>query len=301
MTVSTFAGSIPVVLAMVAVSLVAITLGTRMIWVPTDDVYLAEDPPGSSTGVRGRVGRLIEQIGRPLAPVLAGLVQGKGRDTLVRRINAAGRPDGLDVDRFAAKRAGVVTLGLLVLVFYGLQGHLPIAVISGLAIAGSADLSLHRAARRRQDEIEQALPDLLDVITVSITAGGAFRPTLARVTQRIEGPLSEELTTALREMQLGTGRRTALTQLRERNTSPTLRQFVGAVLQAEELGTSIAATLQSLSDQMRRSAGQRAKQRADAVEKKIIVINAALFLPAMMIMLITVSLLGFGLGDALGR
>ncbi len=52
---------------------------------------------------------------------------------------------------------------------------------------------------------------------------------------------------------------------------------------------------------MRRSAGQRAKQRADAVEKKIIVINAALFLPAMMIMLITVSLLGFGLGDALQR
>ena len=295
------AASIPVMLALVIFSLVAITLGMRMIWVPTDDVYLAVDPEHTSTGLRGRVGGMIERIGRPLAPLLAGLVQGKARDRLARRIDAAGRPDGVDVDRFAAKRAGVVTLGLLIIIFYSLQGHIPIAVISGVAIAGSADLSLYLGAKRRQEEIERALPDLLDVITVSIMAGGAFRPTLARVSQRLEGPLSEELTTALREMQLGTGRRTAFTQLRERNTSPTLRQFVGAVLQAEELGTSIAATLQSLSDQMRRSAGQRAKQRADAVEKKIIVVNAALFLPAMMIMLITVSLLGFGLGDALRR
>ena len=293
--------SVPVMLALVAFGLIAMTLGIRMVWVPTDDVYLASDPHRSSTGLRGRVGGLIERIGLPLAPLLAGLAQGKARERLVRRIDAAGRPDNIDVDRFAAKRAGVVTLGLLIMVFYSLQGSIPIAVICGVAIAGSADLSLYLGAQRRQDEIERALPDLLDVITVSIMAGSSFRPTLARVSQRLDGPLSEELTTALREMQLGTGRRTAFTQLRDRNTSPTLRQFVGAVLQAEELGTSIATTLQSLSDQMRRSAGQRAKQRADAVEKKIIVINAALFLPAMMIMLITVSLLGFGLGDALQR
>lgn len=292
-------GSIPTMLALFAFSLVAIALGIRMMWVPSDGVYLVEGPPGSSTGLRGRIGRLVERLGRPLSPVLAGLARGKARDKLALRIDAAGRPDGLDIDRFVAKRAGVVTMGLLVMGVYGLQGNIPVAVISGLAIAGSADLSLHLAARRRQDDIEQALPDLIDVITVSIMAGGAFRPTLARVAQRTAGPLSEELTTALHEMQLGTDRRTALTQLSQRNTSPTLRRFVGAVLQAEELGSSITVTLQSLSDQMRRSAGQRAKQRADAVEKKIIVINAALFLPAMMIMLITVSLLGFGLGDAL--
>lgn len=293
--------SVPLILALATFALVAITLGVRMVWVPTADVYLAIDAQRPSSGLRGRVGGVIERIGRPLAPLLVGLARGRSRERLARRIDAAGRPDGIDVDRFVAKRAGVVTLGLLLMVFYSLQGNVAIAVISGVAIAASADLSLYLGASRRQQEIERALPDLLDVIIVSIIAGGSFRPTLARVSQRLEGPLSDELTTALREMQLGAGRRTAFTHLRERNTSPALRQFVGAVLQAEELGTSIAATLQSLSDQMRRSAGQRAKQRADAVEKKIIVVNAALFLPAMMIMLITVSLLGFGLGDALRR
>ena len=97
---------------------------------------------------------------------------------------------------------------------------------------------------------------------------------------------------------MGTGRRTAFVALQTRNTSPALRQFAAAVIQAEELGTSISTTLRALSDQMRRSAGQRARQRADGIEKRIILINAVLFLPAMMVMLVTVSLLGFGVAGA---
>lgn len=276
----------------------AVVLGVRDLWVPTSEVYLRRSAVEGGRRRSTLAGRLVERLGRPLAPVLARAVGEPSRRRLAARIDAAGRPDGLTVDRLLAKRAGVLTLGAVVLAAYAAQDRLVTGLVVAAVVAGSVDLTLHRQARRRQDEIEQSLPDLIDAITVSLGAGSAFRPTVARLCERWDGPASEELATTLRALDVGAGRRAAFTGLQNRNTSPALRQFAAAVVQAEELGTSIATTLRALADQMRRTAGQRARRRADSVEKRIIVINAVLFLPAMMVMLVTVSLLGFGVAGA---
>nr|WP_284291452.1 type II secretion system F family protein [Angustibacter aerolatus] len=96
------------------------------------------------------------------------------------------------------------------------------------------ELALRSARRRRQRSIDRDIPDFLDVLAVTVSAGLSFRAALERVASRYTGALADEITHTLREMDVGESRRNAFQRLRERNASEALDQFVVALLQAEE-------------------------------------------------------------------
>ena len=262
-------------------------VGARLLAVPGFDAPVLVPrtearPTGSITN------RMFERLGRPLAPWLARLLPAGARDRLGGRLLAAGGLGGVGVDRFLARRAGGLAAGLVLGGYWALTGSPVVGAAIAAVLTLRADVLLRGAARRRQDEIDRTLPDLLDVLAVTVLAGASFRLGLARVAEAFGGALSEELTTTLRRMELGVDRRTAFEELRDRNPAPALRKFVAAVLQAEELGSSLSGALGDLSVDIRKAEQYRARRRADSVDKTVALITTLILLPGMVLLVLTV-------------
>lgn len=130
-------------------------------------------------------------------------------------------------------------------------------------------LWLRTKVRRRQQAISVALPDLLDMLAVCVSAGMGFDVALTLLAERGEGPLYEELDRLLRELRIGEPREQAFRHLSERNSSEALRSFVDALLQAEELGSPIAATLERQAEDLRIYRRHRAREQGAKAATKI--------------------------------
>ena len=128
---------------------------------------------------------------------------------------------------------------------------------------------LSARVRQRQAAILKSLPDAFDLITVCVEAGLGLDAALARVAEKVEGPFAEELTITLREVSMGKLRREALKELAHRTGVQDLSSFNNAVVQAETMGTSIAAVLRVQADQMRIRRRQRAEQQAHQAPVKM--------------------------------
>ena len=157
------------------------------------------------------------------------------------------------------------------------------------------DVWLGRAGRLRQEAIERALPDFLDILAVSVRAGLGYRLALRRVAEALEGPVAEEMLTVLRQMELGQDRREAFLALRERNKSESLKSFVAAQLQAEELGVPLAEAVHDIADDMRRLAYQNARRQAQRASPRVSLIVTTLIVPgAVILILLSVYFAGTG-------
>ena len=246
------------------------------------------------------VGRLIVDLNERLAPYIMRLLGPDRLQEIRRRIDSAGRPGGMTVESYAGRKATLfvlmTTTGLLLLIAFG-----TIIPLITLGIYGwiATDISLAGTARRRQQAIDRALPDFLDIVAVSVSAGVSFRPALRRVAESLGGPMGEEAITALRHMELGSSRREAFLALRERNQSAFVAQFVTALLQAEELGVPLAESLVDISREMRREAYQRGRREAARAAPRVSLIVSMLIVPAALILIIAALFVGadFGLRD----
>ena len=115
--------------------------------------------------------------------------------------------------------------------------------------------------KKRREEVSCSLPDMLDLLTVSVEAGLGFDLALVKVTERFPGVLSQELGRVLQEMKLGRSRREALQDMAERIGAEDLSAFVTSLVQADQLGVGIGNILRVQSGEMRR----KRRQRAEAV------------------------------------
>jgi tight adherence protein C len=129
---------------------------------------------------------------------------------------------------------------------------------------------LNQRVSQRQTKIIKSLPDAFDLITTCVEAGLGLDAALARVAEKVEGPFAEELSRMLREIALGKMRRDALRELGERTGVPDLLTFVNAVIQAEEMGSSVGAVLRVQSEQLRVRRRQRAEAQAYKAPVKMI-------------------------------
>jgi tight adherence protein C len=235
---------------------------------------------------------LIEWLEQRLGPAGAPLVrqiqlEHPGRREKVRlRIDAAGRPGGLTVERYARRKGAFLVLGVGFAVFLLISGSWISAVAVLFLGAFAFDAWLHGTGRRRQEAIERGLPDFLDILAVCVSAGIAFRPALARVSESSEGPLREEMQLVLRQIALGAPRREAFDALRQRNTSEGVGTFVTAVQQAEELGVPLTDALVDLARDMRQMAFQRARQRAQKATPRVSIVTTAVIAPGAVIIII---------------
>lgn len=246
----------------------------------------------------GPIDRLSTRVGPPALRAL-----GRGRvEAARRRLEAAGRPGGLTVEGYIGRKATFTILMGAVGVIFLLQGNL-----LGFAASTAAgwlwmDVWLAGMARRRQSQIDRDLPDFLDVVSVTVRAGSGLRAALARVSEALGGPLGEEILMALRQMDLGSGRRQAFEDLRRRNTSEPLSRFITALLQAEELGVPLSDAITDLAADMRRLYHQEARRRAAKADPRVNLIVTTLIVPGAIILIITALLAGsdIDLGNLLG-
>ena len=243
------------------------------------DVLLPPEKSRSQTDVT-ILNRVADVLGRPFTKPMLELL-GPRRRRIRRRIDAAGRPGDMTVESYARQTAGLIILFVLPGILFLLQGQTFLGILIMFGV-GQNELLLAVRMRQRQDEIQRMLPDFLDVLAVTVTAGLGFRHALSRVVDSMPGALAEEFTISLQQMELGTPRREAFEDLRQRNNAEMLGQFVTAILQAEELGAPLATALIELSTDMRRESAQWAKRKAQRITPRITAVSAALTLPAIM-------------------
>ncbi|GAA2719716.1 MULTISPECIES: DUF5936 domain-containing protein [Streptomyces] len=240
------------------------------------------------------VGSAVDRLGMRWAPLVLRLMGDKRVARVRRRIDRAGNPGGLTVDRYAARRAVYGALGFggaLVMLAKGQPVAAVLLVAFGLFWI---EIGIRVAVRERRDAIERTLPDFLDVLAVVVSAGLGFRQALDRVAERYEGPWADELRITLRQLDMGVGRRQAFEELRRRNDSEQVARFVTALQQGEELGTPIVDTLIGIATDMRRTDAQQARRRAARAVPKATMVITTFMVPGTMILLIAGFFLGSG-------
>ena len=139
---------------------------------------------------------------------------------------------------------------------------------------------------RRSRQIDRDLPDFLDVLSVTVRSGMSFRPAVERVSSFHEGPLAEEMRSAINSMRLGVPRRDAFIAARDNSRSENVAIFVSAFLQAEELGTPLADALMDISSEIRRERAQQVRRAAAKAQPKIATVVTTMILPATLILII---------------
>jgi tight adherence protein C len=132
------------------------------------------------------------------------------------------------------------------------------------------DLYLSRKIEERQHDIAVQLPDILDLLVISVEAGLGFEQALERTTVAVPGALSDEFRRMLRETRFGATRAEALRAMDERADVPELRTFILAMLQADTFGVSISRLLRSQADEMRIRRRLRAQQQAQKLPVKML-------------------------------
>jgi tight adherence protein C len=193
------------------------------------------------------------------------LAGGEAPERIRHRLDLAGNPPGWTVDRVLTWTVlgAVAGAGAAAVLVPLLGASLPVATV--LVVAGGAlgfhapGLVLYQWAYDRSERVRRDLPDALDLLTISVEAGLGFDAAVQQVAHHTEGPLADELSRMIREMQLGQARAAALRGLAARSTVPELRTFVGAMVQADQLGIPIAQVLRVQASEIRvrrRQAGE---------------------------------------------
>ncbi|MDT0320970.1 DUF5936 domain-containing protein [Streptomyces millisiae] len=239
-------------------------------------------------------GSLVDRLGIRLAPLVLRLMGRKAVDRKRRRIDQAGHPGGLTIDRYAARRAVYGVFGLLTTLLFFAAGWPVFGLFSAAFGLFAADATIWQGIRERRDVIDRTLPDFLDVLAVVVSAGLGFRQALDRVSARYEGPWADEIRITLRQMDVGVSRRQAFEELRRRNDSEPVNQFVSALQQGEELGSPIAETLIQIAKDMRRTDAQNARRRAARAIPMATMATLVFMVPATMIIIVTGMILGSG-------
>ena len=229
------------------------------------------------------------------------LVQGMGErihrltpvgmlETLDRRIALVGRPAAWPLDRVLAMKFLLAGLGFFVGAYYFISDPSLSRLL--LWIGGTIlgfflpDLQLRAKGAERQKAIQNALPDVLDQMTICVEAGLGFEAAMVRAGTNGEGPLADELVRTLQEMQVGVSRGESLRNLATRNDAADLRHFTTAILQAESYGIPVADVLRAQAAELRVKRRQRAEERAMKIPVKIVFPLVFCILPSLFIVLL---------------
>lgn len=234
----------------------------------------------------------LQLLAQKLVPSIRRLLTEKQLVQLQKRIDEAGRPDGLTLNGFLERIAIWCIIISPALVLFALQGDF-LMVLLCVTVPMVLPLSwLAGQQRKRRERIDRDLPDFLDVLAVTVTAGVGFRASLRRVADHFPGALGDEITLTLQQIETGASTRQAFTDLRHRSTSESVSQFVSALLQSQELGAPLAEALTQIALDMRRDSAQRQRRKAAQVSPRVSLVTSLVLLPGAMILILVGIYLG---------
>ncbi|MBN2848224.1 MAG: type II secretion system F family protein, partial [Coriobacteriia bacterium] len=213
------------------------------------------------------------------------------RDRIRQQLLLAGDPGGMDVGRFLGIKAlSAVCVTGLVLAVAVVSRASALTWLAALVVCVASywlpDAWLSSAVSRRQHQLRIELPDMLDMLTISVEAGLGFDQAIAKIVRMSHGPLAHEFARMLQEIQAGSSRGDALKRVTGRTDVPELNTFATAVVQAEQLGIPIANVLRVQSKEMRLTRRQRAEEQAQKTPVKIVFPLVLCILPATLIVIL---------------
>ena len=153
------------------------------------------------------------------------------------------------------------------------------------------DAYLTTRKRSRRERIATDLPDALDLLAVSVTAGLSFDASIAKLSDSLDGPVVEEFNLTLSEMRIGVDRRTALKNMASRIQLSQVNFFTQAVIQSDELGSPLGRTLQIQADDARKRRQAVAEEKAAKLPVKMIPPTAIFIFPVMFVVILGPALL----------
>ena len=238
--------------------------------------------------------RVILPVARRLGDISSHFTPQHQVETMAKNLELAGDPGRLDASSFLALRFVVAGAfgGLLFLVFmfsstWSVSRELLSTLLFTVLGFFFPQLWLKSKINSRQKEIQKAMPDALDLLTICVEAGLGFDAAMAKVNEKWDNQLSMAFGRTIREIQLGKLRREALRDMSDRVGIAEMTSFVAAIIQSEQLGVSMARVLRIQSDQMRIKRRQRAEEEARKAPLKMVFPLGLFIFPSLMIVLLT--------------
>src|SRR6266511_2156981 len=245
---------------------------------------------------RGFLRLVLALFARPAAR----LVPAKSRGKIGRKLLSAGLAQKFSPEQLPGWKGLLATSAAL----FGLVVGSALAPTTGIMCAIcfgmfgflGPDVYVNSKLAERRERVQAALPDALDLLAVSVEAGLGFDAAVAKLTEYMDGPLIEEFELALNEMRIGESRIEALKRLGARMDVQELTAFVRAVVQADQLGASIANTLRVQAKDARTRRQLTAEEKAMKAPIKMLFPTAVFIFPAMFIVILGPALLNFAKG-----
>lgn len=239
----------------------------------------------------GLASRLLVPMGRNVLGGLQGLLPRNYVAGVRRRLVLAGLSGRFGAEEHVAAQVVGTALGVVAGLLLGMASEWSgMRILAATTAAGALGffvpaLYVRQHRDLRVEAIEKELPDVLDVLAISVEAGVGLEGAIQAVVERFSSPLGDELGHMLSEMELGLSRREALQHLRARTDIPDLNGFVLALLQADALGMPMTRVLQTQADEMRRRRRGRVREAAAKLPVKILFPLIIFILPALFIVI----------------
>jgi tight adherence protein C len=244
-----------------------------------------------SVGVGGEAGaaapRPLDALRKRIAPLLPSHYV----DALSRKLETAGRGRALTAEEIATAQVVLSVAGVAVAVFFILAASpspamalLLLLLLPGMGFLGPKAW-VERAARERQGIVRKEMPDMMDLLAISVEAGLGFEAALELGARNFSGALADEVRRALREMELGATRHDALHAMKRRVDVPELSNFVLALTQADQLGMPISRVLHAQAHELRARRRQWAREKAGKLPVKILFPLVGFIFPSIMVVL----------------
>ncbi|WP_214658644.1 type II secretion system F family protein [Candidatus Formimonas warabiya] len=236
--------------------------------------------------------RVIRPILKWVSLITSRFTPVKKRVDLEKKLLLAGRPMGLTSYEFISLYYAMAVLFGLISCSLAFAARLNILTQMVCGLWGlflgyfMVELYLRMKTRSRQEQISKQIPDVLDLLTVSVEAGLGFDSALSRVVQKVKGPISAEFSTALQEIKMGKQRKDALKDLGSRTGVEELNAFISAVIQADQLGVSIGNVLRVQSAQQRNARRQRIEEKAMKAPIKMLLPMVFFIFPTIFIVIL---------------
>jgi len=236
--------------------------------------------------------RVIVPMYNSMLGVLGKVSPQKNADKVRLNLQAAGNPGNMTPTMFSGMRLG---LAVALVVIFGIvtissmESIMQAFMYTGLgAVLGYMlpSIWLGQKIKQRKKNITRALPDALDLLTISVEAGLGFDVALQRVTDKWDDELSREFKRVLSDVRLGRSRREGLRDMAERTGVEDIQTFVAAIIQADQLGVSMSKILRLQSDQMRTRRRQRAEEAAQQAPVKMLFPMVFLIFPALFVVIL---------------
>jgi tight adherence protein C len=233
--------------------------------------------------------RLLGPMAARLASVTMRLMPKTNPDQVANKLLSAGLARSLTPQAYLALKAGLGGMFILFGLFVTITGAMAPAFGFLIAMMGAAigfiapDFVINNRIRGRKDRMRAELPNVLDLLCVSVEAGLGFDQALVKLNERMEGPLVDEFGLVLHEMRIGQSRSAALKNLSKRVEAAEVAQFARAIVQADQLGISLSRILRVQSQDMRLRRQLAAEEKAMKAPVKMLFPTVIFIFPSMFV------------------